>query len=548
MFARPERSLFFAVATWFRAADDRPRGLPASAASPEHDILAKMRSSEPSSPPPAADAWIEFERQLHGRFELDPVALVLVNEARRLIGCDRVLLLVVRRGRASVTAVSGQETFDRRSNIVRAVETFVAAIAPLGEPFAYDGPTASGGAAGALPQVDAALSQLLDVTHGRRLAVVPFRAPVDDADRDERHEHEAPPIEAWLVAEQFTQATGGVPLFAAAQEVVRRAGPALHNAVEFDRLPLRRVGQTLRRLTRGRAPSRVAVVVGLLLAAVAALVFIPAELKIEVRGVMQPHERRHVFAPADGVVLDLDIRHGETVAQDKRLLTMRRPELEFELTRLDGEIQTHEKRLNSIQATRLRRTGPSAPDSNELLRLTAEEQEVQQELTGLRRQREELQRQAATLTVVSPIAGQVLTWDLERQLRVRPVQKGTLLLTVGNVAGAWELELDVPDDYVGYVRRAQAAGGKEPPTVEFVAASAPESTYTARLADVAVRSRREADGRSFVTATAPLAAGVPRELLRPDAAVLAKIHCGRRSLGYVWFLDMIHLVRTQLLF
>jgi hypothetical protein len=37
-------------------------------------------------------------------------------------------------------------------------------------------------------------------------------------------------------------------------------------------------------------------------------------------------------------------------------------------------------------------------------------------------------------------------------------------------------------------------------------------------------------------------------VLRPGATVVAKIDCGRRALGFVWFHDLIEFVQTRLLF
>jgi hypothetical protein len=31
--------------------------------------------------------------------------------------------------------------------------------------------------------------------------------------------------------------------------------------------------------------------------------------------------------------------------------------------------------------------------------------------------------------------------------------------------------------------------------------------------------------------------------LRPGATILARIHCGRKTLAYVWFHDVIHAIR-----
>ena len=36
--------------------------------------------------------------------------------------------------------------------------------------------------------------------------------------------------------------------------------------------------------------------------------------------------------------------------------------------------------------------------------------------------------------------------------------------------------------------------------------------------------------------------------LRPGASVVAKLHCGRESIGYVWFHDLIEFVQAKVLF
>ena len=51
---------------------------------------------------------------------------------------------------------------------------------------------------------------------------------------------------------------------------------------------------------------------------------------------------------------------------------------------------------------------------------TADEEEVKQQLTSLQEQLALLDQQQAELTVRSPIAGQVLTWDVTQLLAARP--------------------------------------------------------------------------------------------------------------------------------
>jgi len=85
--------------------------------------------SRPRSPRSIASACAVHET-------LDPVAtaFVLANEARRIIGCDRVSVLVKRRRKLVLEAVSGQESVERRASAVQLIEALVRVVAKAGEP------------------------------------------------------------------------------------------------------------------------------------------------------------------------------------------------------------------------------------------------------------------------------------------------------------------------------------------------------------------------------------------------------------------------------
>ena len=530
---------------------------------------------------PSTGEWFDFLARVHGSLDLDDVAAVIVNELRRLLACDRVALVLVTRGRARVLAASGQESFDDRSNVAKAWESFTEAVAALDEPFWYDESPA-----GRAPQIETALQHLLDVSPARYSAVVPLRPEKEterggDDKKGNSTKHAGDPV-GWLIVERFEQspangpapspfvplgqalaASGSASSSSAAgsassailrerlEMIAPHAGAALDNARRYDRLPLRKLGERIDHLAHGRFASRRWKWAAIPLLLAAAGLLIPTELKIEARGKLQPRERRNVFAPVDGIVTLVSVRHGSPVKADEILLTLHSPELDFDLTRVTGEIQTAEQRLESVRTTLLNSSGGSASDRSEKLRLTADEQELVQQLIGLRLQQNELKDQKAALVVKSPSAGLVLTWDVKESLDARPVRKGQLLLSIGDVSGPWEIELQVPDDRIGYVndaaRAATARGREEKVAVEFVSASAPQTVYEATLRDAARRSETPREGEATVRVTADIVA-MPAEGLRPGAVVVAKVHCGRTSLARSWLLDLIHVVRRELLF
>ena len=87
----------------------------------------------------------------------------------------------------------------------------------------------------------------------------------------------------------------------------------------------------------------------------------------------------------------------------------------------------------------------------------------------------------------SPIAGQILTWDVEQLLASRPVQRGQMLLSVGDSSGPWELELRVDDDRIGHVLEVRH-NKAEPVDVSFRLAMDPDHTFAAQVRDVALNT------------------------------------------------------------
>jgi hypothetical protein len=66
-----------------------------------------------------------------------------------------------------------------------------------------------------------------------------------------------------------------------------------------------------------------------------------------------------------------------------------------------------------------------------------------------------------------------------------------------------------------------------------------------------VEVERTAEARGEEGTTVLVRVAIDRDRianLRSDTTVTAKVHCGTRSLGYVWFCDLIETVQTHILF
>jgi biotin carboxyl carrier protein len=479
----------------------------------------------------------QFERlvaALYAELDVPAVAYAAANEGRRWTDCDRVTIVRCEGSSARTLAVSGVDLVDRRSDQVRLLERLVAAVVRERDPLWHLDRSAEVES----PAVGRALTDYVDQSDAASLVVLPLSESETDAGR--------PPFAA-LVLERFT--ADGATDDAWRDRVAalaRHAGQALRRAVECDGVPLSRWWRRQYR-SRGRLGHRwfrIGVV-----AATAALVaavpfFIPAQAMVESRGTLEPQQRRDLFAPTDGVVAEVLVSHGKTVAVDDPLVVLRKPELTVDLTRVAGELQTAERRLAALRASRTFANPADMQARIQAQERTAEEEQLKETIRALGDEQKLLLEQVRDLTIRAPFAGAVTTWDVERVLVGRPVARGQALLGLADPTGPWVVELLIPERLVGDVPAAQRARA-DPLVVEFVAATNPATTYRGTLLRVAETA--ETDPELGVVVKATVAAdreSIDPAQLRPGAAVTARIHCGASSVGAVWTRDLRHFLKS----
>jgi hypothetical protein len=112
----------------------------------------------------------------------------------------------------------------------------------------------------------------------------------------------------------------------------------------------------------------------------------------------------------------------------------------------------------------------------------------------------------------------------------------------------------VPDDRIGHVLSAEeeqrAAHGDEPlDDVSFIVATEPGATHSGRVQRIALATETDKTAGATVLVTADFdRSTIPADELRPGATIVAKIHCGRRSLGYVWLHELWETIQSKVLF
>ena len=501
-----------------------------------------------------------FSRAVHE--SLDPVAtaFVLANEARRIIGCDRVSVLVRRRRKLRLEAVSGQESVERRASAVQAIESLVRVVATAGDPLWHPDPAQE-----LPPQIEEELEHYIDESHATALAIIPLEKPrptpvvkPGGVDAVAVARAEAPigtapePIGA-LVAEWFSSSSFDPGKKARVDLVAEHGKVAISNALTHTGLPfyglIDLMGKS-RVLTTARNLPRTVLAGLATLAGLAALILIPAELRLEGKGTLEPVHRRDVFAGIDGVVekLETGLEHGAGVTQGQLLATLRNTDLEVALTDVLGRKASSEEQLVATRRALLEDKKISA---DEKTRLAGRAAQLQREIESLEQQRKLYDTKKHDLEVRSPIDGVIVTWQVRDRLTLRPVEKGQSLMSIADKTGPWELEVHMPDDRLGHINRAALAAkqaGRDL-TVDYILATDPGTRHYGTVKEI--HEQAEVRGEAGNTVLVRVTIDPERhekEELGAGATVTARIACGKRPLGYVWFHDVLAFIQSQILF
>ncbi len=477
--------------------------------------------------------WRTYSQMVHGSLALKATAYTIVNEGRRLVGCDRVSLAVRRGRRCRLVAVSGVDMVQRRASAVVQLEDLATRVLASQQPLHYPDQGRE-----LPPDLEDVLEAYVDDSSVRWLACV----PLGDPDRDR-------PVVADRLGVLMMERFDGAADAEVGDRIAAVCGPAttaLRSAIEHESVPLLAFWRYARRVAQcfqlDRLPKTLLIAASAA-AAGGALLLVPADFEIPARGDLQPAVRRQVFAPDEGLVVTLPKAAG-AVSRGETLAVLSNPQLEQQHADVAAKRRTTEEQLAAVRTAR-RRQEPAAR-TDERYVLSAQEQQLQERLSGLEQQARLLAEQRRQLTVTSPIDGHILTWDLERLLAARPVQRGERLMTVADLDGPWELQLRIDDRQVGHVLEAQRESGLDL-EVSFLLATDPNIRYRGRIGQMSSAIELDDAGQAALSALVPLDAGqVPQP--RPGAAVVARIHCGRRPLGYVWFRQVIEFIQSRLLF
>lgn len=517
-----------------------------------------------------------FTASVHTRLDSRQTAYTIANEGRRLIGCDRVTVVLRKGGSYAVEAISGQDTFDKRSNTVRLLRNLSTVVCRSGEGLWYAGDTAN-----LAPQVEKAVNAYVDESHTKQIAVLPLREHDPHAD-DKTRPRVRENILGAIVIEQLVDSRPPEGLMQRVDVVRRHSSTALTNAQSHEGLfllPLwRAIGKSRVLVTARNLPKTISASI-VLAAAIAALWLWPKDFTVVADGKLLPETRAYVFAPLDGTVMEVPVVEGQTIKQGDVVAVEKSYPLDEKFVTLRGEIDANAealraayRRLNALSEAPGARAAAGTNSRAERIEAAGELARLREEEKSLQARLQILGEQAEKLNITSPIDGKVVTWKVQDVLKNRPVTQGWRIMEVADPTKEWELEIDVPESKMGHVVRHWQKIQEEDPKaqldVSFILATNPdyEDRLSGKVTKIHSSAEVNGDQGSAVRMTVSFdqnellklvddsgasgneAIAQLKKNLKVGADVKAKIHCGREPVGYVWFHELWEFIQSRILF
>lgn len=424
--------------------------------------------------------------------KFDEALLQLANELAQRIGCDRVAVGIERRGRIRLRAISQTATFDRRSEVVGALESAMEEAADQGRTVVYPPLAENAGVVSVAHRDLARQGGVCTVVLGLRGRCIGAVTCIGEA-----------PFDAQTVA--------------VAEAAASLLAPDLSLRRDLQRWFAGRGVEALRAFGRScRDPRRLSFRVGAALAVLLLLWlgFAQGEYRVTGRSVIEGEVQRAIVAPFDGFLASARVRAGERVRVGDVLLTLDDRDL-----RLDRQKWLAQRE----QAERKYRDALARHDRADARILAAELAEARAQLALVE---DRLER----ARIVAPFDGVMVSGDLSQMLGT-PVEKGKVLFELAPL-DEYRVILKVPEHAIRDVHVEQRG--------EIVLAGRVNEKIPFTVKNIGVASSEE--GENLFRVEAELAETGAE--LRPGMEGVGKIYIGQRRLLWIWthpFFDWLRL-------
>jgi hypothetical protein len=493
--------------------------------------------------------WLQLEaftQKIHSSLNPTEVAYLVANEGRRLVECDRISVAVREGKKAKVTAISGADVVEKRSNLVQLMRALFEKVIEWGDKLVYMGTKDEGLPPAVLKALDAYLAE----SNSKLLVVLPLK---DERDTDTKKK-----ARSAIMMESFESSEAGDLAVSKLEVVGKHCASALYNAAEYRRIPMRFLWFPLAKIQDGlggKTKAIITLVVAGLVAAALAMVFIPFPLKMEANGNLLPIQRQWVYAPFDGFVkyIPPSLASGSKVYKDQELLRMFDQDLAGKIMQYEQDIAAANK-IRSHSNSQLDKQEGDQGGIREIAEANVALTYKTQALNNLRIRTNSLNTPGEFL-VKSPMTGILLSSDFKEKLKERHVKPSEPLLRIGFTdpnnprSSDWEAEVKIPQRHIGQVLKAfQMFGPNSVLDVDLILMSAPTRTFKGKLSKnkVAYEANANRDANNepepvvlawvrLTGADIPEEYQVTPELLLAGTEVHTRVRCGNRPMGYSLF-------------
>jgi hypothetical protein len=502
-----------------------------------------------------------FSRLIHGSLNPTEVAYHIANEGRRLIECDR-LCIGVRHGRkTTVEAVSGADVVEKAATHVRRMQTLFDSVQNWGEKLVFKGEKDDS----LPPDVLNALDDYLAESQPKLLVVAPVR--------DEREKNEKTPSRSVMMLEMFNPPENADPLVSRLEVVGKHAASALYNAAELKKVPFKPLWWPVMRLQEGvGGKAKFFLYGGIALAVLLMLmmIFVPAALKVDSKGQIEPVETSYVYAPSEGVIRDIRFKPGDKVDAGAELAMLVSDQLGDKYRQAMMELLTKQASIDAYETANIDKLSESER-ANIKRQLESDRTFVKAQneiLVGMRRLYNMDPTRAANGSfmalapkldrsrVPSSAKWTLLNAENRDQLLGRAVKGNEPIQRLGYVEGPWHVTMKIPQRNMGHVLKAFAekdmhlvdAEGRKYLDVDLLLTSDSDRKYFGRLyqdkiAPEAIPNKDDHNESEPVVVAYvkinldefPEDRKIPRTLFVTGQEVHAKIRCGDHALGYSLF-------------
>jgi len=458
-----------------------------------------------ADPGEAARLRVKLMLQLVGAFlmqrDFRDAATALVTDVASQLGCDRVTLASLERGRLRVEAVSHASQFDARSNLLTATVGAMTEALDQGEAVVHPSEREE------RLVVTHAHAELAQLAGGAAVASFPLT-------------HNGRAVGA-LTLERAQGARFDAQTVELVEGLAGMLGPLLElQRARHQSLPAHAAQKALDLRTRLFGPRHGGLKLGAAALVLLALflAFAKGAYRVGADARIEGEIQRAITAPFQGYVREAAARAGDAVKKGQIMARLDDRDLRVERARLGSQRE---------QLAQQYRDAMARQERSQVRIVSAQIAQAEAQIALL-------DEQLARTEVSAPFDGVVVSGDLTQSLGA-PLERGQVMFEVAPL-DAYRIVLQVGEQDIADVRVGQAG--------ELVLTPMPGQRYPLKVVKITPVSTAK-DGRNVFRVEAELGARAD-ERLRPGMEGVAKIEIGERHVAWIWTRRMVDWLSLRL--